>query len=109
MTRLWILALASLVAFAASACQTRDTAKPEARQAHSGGQPPTGDMPSMTGMAKAGDSSGVPIDRARAGRLGITFARAAARPLERRVRLTGTLAYAEPRREYVNARVNGWV
>ncbi|HEY8104659.1 MAG TPA: efflux RND transporter periplasmic adaptor subunit [Gemmatimonadales bacterium] len=66
-------------------------------------------MPGMRGMVMGGDSSGVPIDRARAGGFGITFARAAERSLERRTRLAGTLAYAEPRREYVNARVNGWI
>ena len=75
-----------------------------------GGQPSgTDGMAGMQGMSMGGDSAGVPLDRARAGRFGITFARAAERPLERRVRLTGTLVYAEPRREYVNARVNGWI
>jgi multidrug efflux pump subunit AcrA (membrane-fusion protein) len=58
----------------------------------------------------AGDSSAaVPVDRALAGRLGITFARAAVQPLGRETRVVGTLAYAEPRRVYVSARVMGWV
>ncbi len=66
------------------------------------------DMPGMAGMNMPGDS-GVTLDRASASRLGITFARAANRPVRRGVRLAGALAYAEPRRVYVNARVNGWV
>ena len=53
--------------------------------------------------------SGVPIDRASASRYGISFARAARRPVRQTVRLVGTLAYAEPRREYLSARVDGWV
>jgi Cu(I)/Ag(I) efflux system membrane fusion protein len=51
----------------------------------------------------------VPVDRAAAARLGITFARAATRPISAGIRAVGTLTYAEPRREYVNARVMGWV
>ncbi len=65
-------------------------------------------MPGMA-MASAGDSGGVPIDRASAARLGITFARAAVRPVRGSIRLVGTLNYAEPERAYLNARVNGWV
>jgi hypothetical protein len=72
-------------------------------------------MSSMEGMdrGRAGggpsDSAGVPLDRTAAERLGITFARAAMRPVGRGARVVGTLTYAEPRREYVNARVMGWV
>lgn len=65
-------------------------------------------MPGMA-MASAGDSGGVPIDRASAARLGISFARAAVRPVRGSIRLVGTLSYAEPARAYLNARVNGWV
>jgi membrane fusion protein, copper/silver efflux system len=72
-------------------------------------------MASMEGMDHgpvgkgAGDSAGVLLDRLAAKRLGITFARAAMRPVGRGTRVVGTLTYAEPRREYVNARVMGWV
>jgi Cu(I)/Ag(I) efflux system membrane fusion protein len=77
-------------------------------------------MPGMAGMGPmearqpgAGDSSpappAVPVDRTAAERLGITFARAANRPLSTGTRVVGTLTYAEPRRAYVSARVNGWV
>jgi membrane fusion protein, copper/silver efflux system len=66
-------------------------------------------MPGMTGMPAAGaDSTGVPIDRGAATRLGITFARAAERPVASSVRAVGMLKFAEPRLVYVNARVNGW-
>jgi Cu(I)/Ag(I) efflux system membrane fusion protein len=111
MKRLWIPALVLAAAVGATACRRQETAGPAAVQGQPGERPGGGDMSSMPGMAGApgGDSAGVPIDRARAGSLGITFARAAERLLERRARLTGTLAYAEPRREYVNARVNGWI
>jgi Cu(I)/Ag(I) efflux system membrane fusion protein len=116
MTRQWIPAFAVLAVLGASACRKPETAQRSTTKtqpiAPSGG---TGDMSSMPGMrgmprmAGGADSAGVPLDRTRAAGLGISFARAAERPLERHVRLTGTLAYAEPRREYVNARVNGWV
>lgn len=81
------------------------------------GAKPAGDMtgtPGMEGMAgmqgmnMSGDS-GVVLDRPAASRLGITFARAARRPVRQTVRLAGVVTYAEPRREYVNARVTGWV
>lgn len=69
----------------------------------------TAGMQGMQGMAApAADSSGVPIDRGEAARLGITFARAAERPVRPFVRAVGILRYAEPRLVYVNARVNGW-
>ena len=67
------------------------------------------EMPGMAGASRAADTSGVPIDRSEAGRLGITFARATERPVATSVRAVGVLKYAEPRRAYVNARVNGWV
>ena len=72
-------------------------------------------MGAMEGMESAADDTtegagaGVPLDRTAAGRIGITFARAALRPVGRETRVVGTLAYAEPRRQYVNARVMGWV
>lgn len=69
-----------------------------------------GGMPGMAGMAAPGaDSSAVPIDRGAAARLGISFARAAERPIRPFVRAVGILTYAEPRRVYVNARVSGWI
>ncbi len=75
----------------------------------SGGE--VGDMPGMAGMAgmsSPGDS-GVALDRSSASRLGIGFARAANRPVRQGIRLAGALTYAEPRRIYVNARIDGWV
>src|SRR5690348_17353061 len=66
-------------------------------------------MAGMPGMASGVDSSGVPLDRAEAARLGITFARAAERPVRPFVRAVGVLKYAEPDLVFVNARVNGWV
>jgi len=66
------------------------------------------DMPGMPG-GQAADTSGVPIDRGEAARLGITFARASDRAITTSVRAVGVLKYAEPRRAYVNARVSGWV
>lgn len=66
------------------------------------------DMPGMA-MPAAGDSGGVPVDRPAATRLGISFARAAVRPVRGAIRLVGTLSYAEPERSYLNARVDGWV
>ena len=64
-------------------------------------------MAGMPGMA--GTDAGVPVDRATARRLGITFARAAPAAITRSVRLAGTLTYPEPRQVFVNARVHGWV
>jgi membrane fusion protein, copper/silver efflux system len=107
MIRLWTVALAVGVGLGMAACGKR-------------AERPGQDMAGMKGMegmkglrARAEDSAAagtsVPVDRAAAGRLGITFARAAVQPLGRQTRVVGTLAYAEPRREYVNARVMGWV
>jgi len=68
------------------------------------------DMKGMPGMPAASpDSSGMPINRTEAQRLGITFARASERPVQSSVRAVGVLNYAEPNRAYVNARVGGWV
>ena len=68
------------------------------------------DMAGMPGMTAAGtDTSGVPVNRTEAQRLGITFARASERPVQSSVRAVGVLNYAEPNRAYVNARVGGWV
>ncbi len=67
-------------------------------------------MPGMAGMPAGGaDTSGVPVNRTEAARLGITFARAAGRPVRSSVRAVGILKYAEPNLVYVNARVGGWV
>jgi membrane fusion protein, copper/silver efflux system len=63
----------------------------------------------MPGMDMGADTSGVPVDRRAVSRLGITFARAAEQPIRRRITLAGTLAYAETRRTYVAARVDGYV
>jgi Cu(I)/Ag(I) efflux system membrane fusion protein len=70
-----------------------------------------GEMERMehAGDAAEADTAGVPVDRTAAGRMGITFARAANRPIAEGTRVVGTLTYAEPRREYVSARVMGWV
>ena len=80
---------------------------------HVAGMQGMNDMPGMSGtpgMAAPGaDSSGVPINRGEAARLGISFARAAERPMRAFVRAVGILKYAEPNRLYVNARVSGWV
>ena len=71
---------------------------------------PAPDMQEMPGMPAAGaDTSGVPLDRAEAAGLGITFTRAAERPVRSSVRAVGILKYAEPNLVYVNARVGGWV
>src|SRR5256885_14772866 len=67
-------------------------------------------MPGMPGMpAASADTSGVPVNRTEAQRLGITFARATERPVRSSIRAVGVLKYAEPNLVYVNARVGGWV
>jgi Cu(I)/Ag(I) efflux system membrane fusion protein len=113
MNRLWIIALALGVGSGASACGRKAGGVPRSPGDTKG----MADMPGMAaaeGIERgAGDSSAggaaVPVDRSAAGRLGITFARAAVRPLGTEVRVVGTLAYAEPRQQYVSARVMGWV
>ncbi|MGH7567498.1 MAG: efflux RND transporter periplasmic adaptor subunit [Gemmatimonadales bacterium] len=96
----WILVLLALV----GAC--RGAGRREQSGADTSGTGSPG-MPGMPGMEV--DSTGVALDRTAATRLGITFARAAERPVRPFVRAVGVLAYAEPRRVYVNARVSGWV
>jgi len=67
-------------------------------------------MPGMPGMAATGaDTSGVPVNRSEAERLGVTFARATEGPVRSSVRGVGIFKYAEPSLVYVNARVGGWV
>ncbi|HYT99390.1 MAG TPA: efflux RND transporter periplasmic adaptor subunit, partial [Gemmatimonadales bacterium] len=67
-------------------------------------------MPGMPGTPAAGaDTSGVPVNRTEAQRLGITFARATERPVRSSLRAVGVLKYAEPNLVYVNARIGGWV
>jgi Cu(I)/Ag(I) efflux system membrane fusion protein len=63
----------------------------------------------MQGMPGMEAKPGLPLDRPAAQRLGIGFARAGYAPVRRTIRLAGTLGYAEPRRTYVNSRVNGWI
>jgi len=122
MNRLWTVALALGLGLGVSACgkkadsSGRDMAGMKGMEGTKDmeGMPGMQGMGSMEGMERGtGDSSAasaaVAVDRAAAGRLGITFARAAVRPLGRETRVVGTLTYAEPRRAYVNARVMGWV
>jgi len=113
--RAWIGAAALALALGLTACRKESPA--------TGDKPGSDAMDGMKGMqgmsemegmpagaAAAGtDTAGVPVDRASASRLGITFARAATRPIAAGSRVVGTLTYAEPRRQYVNARVMGWV
>lgn len=96
MMRRWMAAAG--VALFASACGRADGNAKTGEKMGDPGAP--GDRP---------DSAAVPLERSAAERLGITFARAAMRPVGRGARVVGTLTYAEPRREYVNARVMGWV
>src|SRR5438132_665983 len=70
---------------------------------------PHSSVSSSSWTAASADTSGVPLDRVEAARLGITFARAAERPVRSSVRAVGILKYAEPNLVYVNARVGGWV
>jgi membrane fusion protein, copper/silver efflux system len=112
MNRFCIAALALGVGLGATACGRNGGED-------AGATADTNGMAGMPGMAPAegmergpGDSAvgtAVPVDRTAGGQLGINFARAAVRPLGREIRVLGTLAYAEPRRQYVNARVMGWV
>ncbi|MEP6574034.1 MAG: efflux RND transporter periplasmic adaptor subunit [Gemmatimonadota bacterium] len=99
----WFFALLSLGGLL-TGCRKQTSSNPGAVAS----QPGTKETPAMAGMAAPGDS-GVRLDRAAASRVGITFARAANQPVHRSMRLVGSLTYAEPRRAYVNARVNGWV
>ena len=114
MRRLWIGA--ALLVVSLTACeQKRDTSDAMAGTKGQGmeGTPGMSEMEGMSpgrgGESADTDTAGVPVNRAAAARLGITFARAATRPIAAGTRALGTLTYAEPRREYVNARVMGWV
>lgn len=68
---------------------------------------------SMAGMPMPGpagrDSGAVAIDRSAAARAGITFVRAAVRPIGTSALLAGTLVYPESSRRVITVRVNGWV
>jgi Cu(I)/Ag(I) efflux system membrane fusion protein len=105
MNRLWIGALTLVLTVGSAACGKKD----QLTDAKAGmkGKRRMGEMESM--QHASGEGSSVPLDRTAAERLGITFARAAMRPVGRESRVVGTLAYAEPRRQYVNARVMGWI
>jgi membrane fusion protein, copper/silver efflux system len=117
MRRLWIVILAG--GLAVTACRKQGPPGQSSTRAEGPGK--TEGIKGMEGMSGmegmesgAADSAGgagpgVALDRSAADRLGITFARAANRPLGRETRVVGTLTYAEPRRQYVNARVMGWV
>jgi Cu(I)/Ag(I) efflux system membrane fusion protein len=120
--RVWIAAAALALAVGLTACEKEGGATGDKAGAKvMDGMPGVPRMKGMQGMsetermadgAAAGagtDTAGVPVDRASASRLGVTFARAAMRPIAQGTRAVGTLTYAEPRREYVNARVMGWV
>ena len=117
--RAWIAVAALALTVGVTACRKEGGAVTE-----KAGKKAMEAMPGMNGMqgmsetermadgAAAGavtDTAGVPVDRASASRLGVTFARAAMRPIAAGTRAVGSLTYAEPRREYVNARVMGWV
>jgi len=116
--RAWMAAAAVALTVGVTACQKRggaasDKAGAKAMEGMPGmgmqGMSETERMADGATRGTAADTAGVPVDRAAASRLGITFARAAMRPLAQGSRAVGTLAYAEPRRQYVNARVMGWV
>lgn len=102
--RLGALLLTIMLSGCGKKDQGGDTARMEGMQGMAGMK----DMPGMS-VSDGGDSAGVPVDRTAASRIGLTFARAAIRPITSGARLVGTLTYAEPRRQYVNARVMGWV
>jgi membrane fusion protein, copper/silver efflux system len=112
MSRVWIGV--ALLAFATTACGKKESGS-DAAAGGKDAMPGMAGMDQMEGMGHssddtaATDTAGVPVERTAAQRLGITFARAAARPIAAGTRVVGTLTYAEPRRAYVNARVNGWV
>ena len=108
--RRWTLGVAVTATLALAGCG-RGKDKPDGMPGMEGmkGMENMPGMSQMEGMEATRDTAGVPVDRAAAARLGITFARAAMRPVGRGTRVAGTLGYAEPRREYVNARVMGWV
>jgi Cu(I)/Ag(I) efflux system membrane fusion protein len=107
---------AALLVVGLTACDKKQDATDAIGKMKGQGMESMPGMSGMKGMSHGGaggspdtDTAGVPVDRAAAARLGITFARAAKRPIAAGTRAVGTLTYAEPRREYVNARVMGWV
>jgi membrane fusion protein, copper/silver efflux system len=104
LSRLMVACLAMMVSLVS--CSPHNSSGKDTTAQTSGTQQPG--MADMPGMNASGDS-GVALDRTAAARLGISFARAATRPLRQGLRLAGVLAYAEPRRTYVNARISGWV
>jgi membrane fusion protein, copper/silver efflux system len=112
MSRLWTLAALTL-SIAAAGCSKDKRESSRSSMSGMQGMKETPGMSQMEGMdrgpAASADTAGVPVDRPAAKRLGITFARAAMRPIAAGTRAIGTLTYAEPRQEYVNARVMGWV
>lgn len=100
------------IALLALAAAIAGCGREEAASAAGSSTQTTQNMQGMEGMqmpGMRGDSTGVPIDRGEAARLGISFARAAERPIRPFVRAVGILTYPEPRRVYVNARVSGWI
>ncbi len=106
----WKLISLLAVMAALAACRKESAAK-DAGAAVAGTQDTTAmqGMPGMNMPGMSAESAGVPVDRGEAARLGISFARAAERPVSHSIRAVGVLKYAEPRLVYVNARVNGWV
>ena len=119
MRLLWVIAGVFGLVVAACAKQEQSGQSTETeRKAETEGTKGMEGMPGMGAMegmeTGTGDTAGVTgsavkLDRTAADRFGISFARAAIRPLGRETRVVGTLSYAEPRRQYVNARVMGWV
>ncbi len=114
MRRLWIGA--ALLVVGLTACKQKQDASDAMAETKGQGMEGMPGMSEMEGMSPGrgggstdSDTAGVPVNRAAAARLGITFARAATRPIAAGTRAVGTFTYAEPRREYVNARVMGWV
>jgi membrane fusion protein, copper/silver efflux system len=99
------------IGLALGACAKQERPKVAAMKGMEGmaGMGPVEGMESGTTDSSDATGSAVPLDRTAAGRIGITFARAAFRPVRHDTRVVGTLTYAEPRRQYVNARVMGWV
>jgi Cu(I)/Ag(I) efflux system membrane fusion protein len=114
MRRLWIVA--ALLVAGVIGCEQKQSAPDAMANTKRQGMEGMPGMSEMEGMSpgRGGgsadtDTAGVPVNRATAARLGVTFARAATRPIAAGARAVGTLTYAETRREYVNARVMGWV
>jgi membrane fusion protein, copper/silver efflux system len=112
MRPLWIIAV--LLVVGVIGCERKQNApdadtKGRSMEGMPGMSEREGMSPGGGGGSAGTDTAGVPVNRAAAARLGITFARAAIRPITAGTRAVGTLTYAEHRREYVSARVMGWV